>query len=61
MDEIKLELTSEFQITSLTDDEYAAFVKGDGLPEHTWDEIKKQFMSNITTAYCWIGEDQEYV
>lgn len=61
MDTIKLELTAEFDVTSLTDEEYIAFTEGQGLPDHTWDEIKKKFMSNITSAYCWIGEDQEYI
>ena len=58
---IKVELTANIEINKLSDDEYADFVNSGELPISVINDIKTQFLSNVTGGYCWINDEQNYI
>ena len=58
---IKVELTAEISVSVLSDEDYETFLATGDLPEYVWEEIQNSFLSNITSGYCWIGDEQNYI
>lgn len=58
---IKVELTANIEINSLSDEEYQKFVESGELPEYVFSAIKSQFFSNIINGYAWVDDEQNTI